>query len=102
MNQMVENSIAFNGENSVLTINSKTIMDRVVMRFTEAEDRLIGDRRPRNAGERLIRKPLLPWAPRLRRMRLKKGQVLEVHSKDQRHCRAGACHCQALLQQAPP
>ena len=41
MNQMVENSIAFNGENSVLTINSKTIMDRVVMRFTEAEDRLM-------------------------------------------------------------
>lgn len=41
MNQMVENSIAFNGENSVLTINCKTIMDRVVMRFTEAEDRLM-------------------------------------------------------------
>merc|ERR1719348_1234998 len=41
MNQMVENSIAFNGENSVLTINSKTIMDRVVMRFTENEDRLM-------------------------------------------------------------
>ena len=41
MNQMVENSIAFNGETSILTINSKTIMDRVVMRFTEAEDRLM-------------------------------------------------------------
>ena len=41
MNQMVENSIAFNGETSILTINCKTIMDRVVMRFTEAEDRLM-------------------------------------------------------------
>ena len=29
------------GETSILTINCKTIMDRVVMRFTEAEDRLM-------------------------------------------------------------
>ena len=41
MNQMVENSATFNGENSVLTINCKTIMDRVFMRFTEREDWLM-------------------------------------------------------------
>merc|ERR1719232_2168226 len=41
MQQMVENSTAFNGETSILTIHSRTIMDRVVMRFTEAEDRLM-------------------------------------------------------------
>jgi transcription initiation factor TFIID subunit 1 len=41
INQMVENSSAFNGEASILTINSKVIMDRVVRRFTENEDRLM-------------------------------------------------------------
>merc|ERR1719447_999699 len=41
MNQMVENSSTFNGETSILTINSKVIMDRVVHRFTESEDRLM-------------------------------------------------------------
>merc|ERR1719367_1604266 len=41
MNQMVENSVTFNGETSILTINCKTIMDRVVHRFTESEDRLM-------------------------------------------------------------
>merc|ERR1719150_2725890 len=38
---MVENSSTFNGENSVLTINCKTILDRVVMRFKEFEDKLM-------------------------------------------------------------
>merc|ERR1719315_533406 len=41
INQMVENSSSFNGEASILTINSKVIMDRVVRRFTENEDRLM-------------------------------------------------------------
>ena len=41
INQMLENSSTFNGENSVLTINCKTILDRVVMRFKEFEDKLM-------------------------------------------------------------
>merc|ERR1719150_1014553 len=41
INQMVENSSSFNGEASILTINSKAIMERVVARFTENEDRLM-------------------------------------------------------------
>merc|ERR1719431_1062892 len=41
MNQMVEISTAFNGETSILTINSKVIMDKVVRRFTENEERLM-------------------------------------------------------------
>merc|ERR1712183_723780 len=41
INQMVENSSSFNGEASILTINSKAIMDRVVRRFTENEERLM-------------------------------------------------------------
>merc|ERR1712106_1042123 len=41
INQMVENSSSFNGEASILTINSKVIMDRVVRRFTENEERLM-------------------------------------------------------------
>merc|ERR1712241_1191606 len=41
IHQMMENSSTFNGENSVLTINCKTILDRVVMRFKEFEDKLM-------------------------------------------------------------
>jgi len=41
INQMVENSSSFNGEASILTINSKVIMDKVVRRFTENEERLM-------------------------------------------------------------
>ena len=40
INQMVENSSSFNGETSILTINSKVMMDHVVRAFTQSEDRL--------------------------------------------------------------
>ena len=40
INQMVENSSSFNGETSILTINSKVMMDDVVRAFTQSEDRL--------------------------------------------------------------
>merc|ERR1719474_472922 len=41
INQMVENSSSFNGEASILTINSKAIMERVVRAFTQSEERLM-------------------------------------------------------------
>merc|ERR1719228_3281032 len=41
INQMVENSSSFNGETSILTINSKVIMDHVVRAFTMSEERLM-------------------------------------------------------------
>ena len=41
INQMVENSSTFNGETSILTINSKVIMDNVVRAFTQSEERLM-------------------------------------------------------------
>ena len=37
---MVENSSSFNGETSILTINSKVMMDDVVRAFTQSEERL--------------------------------------------------------------
>jgi len=41
INQMVENSSTFNGETSILTINSKVILDKVVRAFTQSEERLM-------------------------------------------------------------
>jgi len=41
VNQIVENSSSFNGETSILTINSKVIMDHVVRAFTMSEERLM-------------------------------------------------------------
>lgn len=41
INQMVENSSSFNGETSILTINSKVMMDHVVRAFTQSEERLM-------------------------------------------------------------
>ena len=53
---------------------------------SKGEDRLVCDRRPRNHLERQVRPPLLPYAPRLRRMRLRAGEVAAAYTKDQRHC----------------
>ena len=49
------------------------------------EDRPIGDRRPRNHVERMIKPPALPYVPRLRRFCLRPGEGLVVHTKDLRH-----------------
>jgi hypothetical protein len=49
------------------------------------EDRLIGDRRPMNFMERQLRSPALPYAPRLRRLCLRPGECLVIHTKDLRH-----------------
>ena len=41
INQIVENARLFNGESSVLTLNSKVLLDTVVQAFTEAEEQLM-------------------------------------------------------------
>ena len=55
------------------------------MKKNADEDRLIGVRRPRNHIERMIRLPALPYVPRLRRLCLRPGECLVVHTKDLRH-----------------
>lgn len=56
------------------------------VRKSETEDRFIGDRRPQNFVERQVRKPFLPYAPRLRRLRLRPGEVALIYARDLRHC----------------
>lgn len=51
-----------------------------------AQDRLIGDRRPQNAGERMPGPVRLPYAPRLRRLRLQPEQCLWVGKRDLSNC----------------
>lgn len=51
-----------------------------------AGDRLIGDCRPRNAMERQARPPLLPFGPRILRMRLLHDEGLHAQTRDLRHC----------------
>ena len=41
INQIVENARLFNGENSILAINSKVLLDIVVQAFTKAEEQLM-------------------------------------------------------------
>lgn len=53
---------------------------------SSTEDRLIGDRRPRNAMEEQARAPLLPYGPRLRHLRLRHGEGLHAPTHDLRHC----------------
>ena len=49
-------------------------------------DRLIGDRRPMNAGEQQPARVRLPYAPRLRRLRLRPGEALWVAKRDLSNC----------------
>jgi len=49
-------------------------------------DRFIGDRRPRNATERSIGRVCLPYAPRLRRIRLRPDQGLRIAMRDVKDC----------------
>merc|ERR1719186_1624221 len=41
INQMVENSATYNGEQSIITINGKAVLDKVVTKCTEQEERLM-------------------------------------------------------------
>jgi methyltransferase-like protein len=41
MSQIVENSVIYNGEEDVLTKSAKKLLDTVVQRFSENEDRLM-------------------------------------------------------------
>ena len=50
------------------------------------KDRLIADRRPRNAGESQPGPVRLPYAPRLRRMRLPPGKGLWLAKRDLSNC----------------
>eukprot|EP00971_Amphidinium_carterae_P187688 3725056-Amphidinium_carterae.1 len=52
----------------------------------ESKDRLIGDRRPANSQERMPGPVRLPYAPRLRRIVLKRGQGLWVGKRDLSNC----------------
>ena len=42
INQIVENAKLFNGQNSIIALNSKALLDIVVQAFTKAEDQLMG------------------------------------------------------------
>ena len=53
---------------------------------SDKEDRFIADRRPRNFEEKQIRAPRLPYAPRLRRLRLRPGEGVHLALRDLRHC----------------
>ena len=46
------------------------------------KDRLIGDRRPRNAVESSVGVAKLPYAPRLRRLLIQKDQIARVSFRD--------------------
>ena len=50
------------------------------------KDRLIGDRRPRNAQEQMPGPVRLPYAPRMRKVRLAKGQALWFGKRDLSNC----------------
>ena len=52
----------------------------------EHADRLIGDRRPLNAGERQPGPVRLPYAPRLRRMQLPWGKGMWTAKRDLSNC----------------
>jgi len=41
INQICENSAAYNGENSIITINSKLVLDLVILRFRENDEYLM-------------------------------------------------------------
>ena len=72
----------------ILTSNSGTqrLASEVFAVAKDRPDRFVGDRRCQTERERLIHRAGIPYAPRLKRILLKKGSSLPLNPRDVRDC----------------